>query len=59
MNQADILFPMTALALLTLAVMLLIPYQRFKAAFAGKVTADDFWIRLLLALTARGEGVPP
>lgn len=26
----------------TLAVLLLIPFQRFKAAFAGRVTASDF-----------------
>ncbi len=26
----------------TMAVLLLIPYQRFKAAFAGQVTAADF-----------------
>lgn len=26
----------------TVAVLLLIPYQRFKAAFAGQVTATDF-----------------
>lgn len=42
MNQVQIFYPMTALALLTLTVLLLIPYKRFTAAFAGKVTARDF-----------------
>ena len=42
MNQADILYPMAALAMLTFAVLLVIPYRRFKAAFARQVVADDF-----------------
>lgn len=42
MNQAAIFFPMSALALLTLSVLLIIPYKRFTAAFAGKVTERDF-----------------
>lgn len=42
MNQTHILFPVMALVGWTLSVLLLIPYQRFKAAFAHKVTADDF-----------------
>lgn len=42
MSQGDILYPMAALAVLTFAVLLLIPYRRFKAAFARQVTADDF-----------------
>jgi hypothetical protein len=42
MNQTDILLPVLALVGWTLLIMLLIPYQRFKAAFAGKVTAKDF-----------------
>lgn len=42
MNQAAILYPVAALALLTLSVLLLLPYQRFKAALTGKVTPDDF-----------------
>ena len=42
MNQAAIFYPVAALALLTLSVLLLIPYQRFKAAFAKKVTPHDF-----------------
>lgn len=33
---------MTALAALTFAVLLLIPYARFKAARRGRVTAADF-----------------
>jgi hypothetical protein len=37
-----ILYPVAALAALTFAVLLLIPYARFKAAFQGRVTAKDF-----------------
>ncbi len=33
---------MAALAMLTFAVLVVIPYRRFKAAFAGQVAADDF-----------------
>ena len=43
MNQAAILNPVIALAMLTFAVLLLIPYQRFKATFFLKqVVVDDF-----------------
>lgn len=42
MNQAAIFYPVVALALLTLSVLGLIPYQRFKASFAGQVKAHDF-----------------
>jgi hypothetical protein len=42
MNQAAILYPVAALALLTLSVLILIPYHRFKASFAKKVSAHDF-----------------
>jgi hypothetical protein len=42
MNQETILYPMTALVVLTFAVLLVIPYRRFKAGFAGQVTTDDF-----------------
>lgn len=42
MNQAEILYPMVALVVLTFAVLLVIPYRRFKAAFARQVTAHDF-----------------
>jgi hypothetical protein len=42
MNQEYILYPVAALAMLTFAVLLVIPYRRFKAGFAGQVTADDF-----------------
>ena len=42
MNQAVIFYPMTALALMTLTVLLLIPYKRFKASFARQVTVADF-----------------
>ena len=42
MSHADILYPMAMLAVLTFAVLVVIPYRRFKAAFAGQVVADDF-----------------
>jgi hypothetical protein len=42
MHQAEILYPMAALAMLTFAVLLVVPYRRFKAAFARQVRADDF-----------------
>src|SRR5436305_14635778 len=37
-----ILLPMGGLALLTFAVLLLIPFRRFRAAFAGQVGPGDF-----------------
>ncbi len=42
MDQTLTLYPMTALAGWTLLVLLLIPYQRFKAAFRKEVVVDDF-----------------
>lgn len=42
MHSADILYPMFGLVGLTFVVLLQIPIARFRAAFAGKVTADDF-----------------
>ncbi len=42
MNQTLIFAPMGAMALLTFAVLLLVPIRRFRAAFAGQVTAEDF-----------------
>src|SRR5919109_4299395 len=42
MEPAGILYPMAALAGLTFAVLLLIPYARFRAAWRGRVTAADF-----------------
>jgi hypothetical protein len=42
MNQNLIFAPMGALAFLTFAVLLVIPFRRFRAAIAGAVTADDF-----------------
>ncbi len=42
MRQELIFVPMGALVLLTFAVLTLIPVQRFRAAFAGKVKAHDF-----------------
>lgn len=42
MNQAAIFYPVTALALLTLCVLLLMPYQRFKAVLGKQLTPDDF-----------------
>jgi hypothetical protein len=37
-----ILFPVVALAALTFAVLLLIPFRRFRAGAAGQVKFDDF-----------------
>src|SRR5438128_325290 len=42
MSQEAILTPMTAQVALTFLVLLQIPLRRFRAAFAGKVHADDF-----------------
>ena len=42
MNPTAILWPVGALAVLTFAVLLVVPYRRFKAAFARQVRADDF-----------------
>lgn len=42
MLPLSIFWPVMALIGWTVAVLLLIPYQRFKAAFAGHVTASDF-----------------
>lgn len=41
-GATHILYPMMALVALTFAVLLLIPYQRFKAGREGRVSADDF-----------------
>jgi hypothetical protein len=38
----SILFPMVALATLTFAVLLLIPFRRFRAGIAGQVNFGDF-----------------
>jgi hypothetical protein len=38
----QILKPLVALGALTFLVLLRIPFVRFRAAFQGKVTADDF-----------------
>ncbi|MFL5298234.1 MAG: MAPEG family protein [Phenylobacterium sp.] len=42
LNQASIFAPMGALAFLTMGVLLLVPFRRFRAAFAGQVQRDDF-----------------
>ncbi len=42
MNQESILLPMVALVMVTFAVLLLIPYKRFKAGRSERVTVDDF-----------------
>lgn len=42
MNQSAIFSPVLALVGWTLLVLLLMPYRRFKASFAGTVTPDDF-----------------
>jgi hypothetical protein len=38
----EILYPVVALAGLTFIVLLIIPYVRFKAGFAGRVKVKDF-----------------
>ncbi len=55
-DRTQILFPIIALATLTFAVLMLIPYRRFRAGFRGDVTGHDFklgeservpeWVRL-------------
>lgn len=40
--MSAIFYPVLALVALTFAVLLAIPYARFKAAFAGRVKAKDF-----------------
>jgi hypothetical protein len=42
MTQMSIFGPVLALVGWTMAVLLLIPYRRFRAAFAGRVKASDF-----------------
>src|ERR1700759_3112354 len=42
MPQIAIFSPVGVLAFWTFAVLLLVPFRRFRAAFAGKVTAKDF-----------------
>src|ERR1700749_403184 len=42
MSQNAIFTPMGVLAFWTFAVLLLIPFRRFRAAFAGRVRAEDF-----------------
>lgn len=42
MNQSAIFYPVLTLVGWTMLVLLLMPYRRFKAALAGKVTAEDF-----------------
>src|ERR1700756_127281 len=42
MPHEQILLPVGALALLTFLVLMLIPFRRFRAAFAGEVGAGDF-----------------
>ena len=52
MTDTAILFPALSLVGWTLLVLLLVPYRRFKAAFAGQVTARDFKF-------GESERVPP
>lgn len=52
MNQIAILYPVIAMAALTFIVLLLIPYQRFKAVIRKQVVADDFKF-------GESETVPP
>jgi len=42
MHPSLIVWPMGALALFTLTVLLIVPFRRFAAARAGQVTAKDF-----------------
>ncbi len=42
MNQTAIFFPVFALAGLTFAILLLIPYKRIKAVALRQLVADDF-----------------
>ena len=42
MSQTAIFAPMGVLAFWTFAVLLLIPFRRFRAGFAGQITSDDF-----------------
>ena len=42
MNPTAILWPVGALALLTFAVLLVVPYRRFRAGFARQVRVEDF-----------------
>lgn len=42
MAENSILIPMAALVLWTMLVLLLIPYQRFRAVFAGELSVNDF-----------------
>ncbi|MBS0471772.1 MAG: MAPEG family protein [Proteobacteria bacterium] len=42
MAQTDIFTPICALAFWTFAVLLLIPFRRFRAAASGRVKAEDF-----------------
>lgn len=42
MNATAILLPMFALVALTFSVLILIPYQRFRAVAARRVTVGDF-----------------
>jgi len=42
MEQINIFFPMIALVALTFAVLLVIPYVRFKAGFQGRLPRDAF-----------------
>jgi hypothetical protein len=42
MPQDAIFMPMGTLALLTFLVLVLIPFRRFRAGFAGRIVPDDF-----------------
>jgi hypothetical protein len=42
MPQDAIFMPMGALALLTFLVLVMIPFRRFRAGFAGRIVPDDF-----------------
>ena len=42
MNPTAILWPVGGLAMLTFIVLMVVPYRRFKAAYARQVRAEDF-----------------
>lgn len=42
MRSVDILYPVFGLVALTFVVLIQIPIRRFRAAFSGRVTVEDF-----------------
>ncbi len=52
MSDTRLFLPLLTLIGWTFCVLLVIPYRRFKAAFAGRVTAEDF-------CSGESDKVPP